>query len=292
MKEELEKMEIDNSFMDDILDTNPESVLDKVQEKFEPNVNEQRIIAELSSGNYDNLVKVLSLLNKEGNTDSICIKDSTVNQASNNCIILADMSSVLKNKLGEPVNLDILNPKKYLKLLEQFRSQDNIFIIDDPENQRFILTNGEVKLFLPKQDTSEDSKEIEIFDTDNAEGICETKIDKDMRKIIKNLSKDQERIDLLIQDNELKAIYIPETAIYTFPEFKKDPKAQNLDETNADISLRCSNFLPVEADNYEFFIMKSGEDNYVAVTDCKVGGVIAVRVQEVLEMATGGNLIF
>jgi hypothetical protein len=156
----------------------------------------------------------------------------------------------------------------------------------------FLLTNGEVKLFLPKQDISEDSKEVETFDIDSAEGICERKIDKETRKIIKNLSKDQERIDFLIQDNELKSIYIPDTAIYTFPDFKKDPNAQNLDETNADLALRCSNFLPVEADNYELFIIKTSDDNYVAITDCKVGGMISVRVQESLELSTGGNLIF
>lgn len=267
------------------------SPLESVTESYQPNVNQQQIIAELTPGDYDNLTKVLNLLNKDSSSDSISIKESTITQGNSDCIIQADITSVLVSKDGNTVNLDIINPKRYLKLLEQFRSNNNVFIIDDDENSRFILTNGEVKLFLPKSDNTLE-QDVETFDISNGVGICQSQIDKDMRKIIKNLSKDQDYVDFLIQENDLKAIHIPDTAIYTFPKFKTDEKAQNLDETNADLALRCSNFLPVEADNYDFYIVKTDEDSYVGITDCRVGGKIDIRVSESLEISTGGNLLF
>jgi len=266
------------------------SPLDSVTNNYQPHVDEKKIIAELRPGDYDNFVKVLQILNKEKDDDVISIKESTVTKGNSDCVIQADMSPVLVNNEGKPVDIDIINPKRYIKLLEQFRSQDNIFIIDDDENSRFILTNGEVKLFLPKSD-NELEKDVESFDIDDSETICEKQIDKDTRRIIKNLAKDQDYIDYLIQDDELKAIYIPDTAVYTFSEYKNDKNTQNLDETNADLALRSSNFLPVESENYQLYILKKGDD-YISLTDCMAGGKIAIRVSESLETATGGNLIF
>jgi len=266
------------------------SPLDSVTNNYQPHVDEKKIIAELKPGDYDNFVKVLQILNKEKDDDVISIKESTVTKGNSDCVIQADMSPVLVNNEGKPVDIDIINPKRYIKLLEQFRSQDNIFIIDDDENSRFILTNGEVKLFLPKSD-NELEKDVESFDIDDSETICEKQIDKDTRRIIKNLAKDQDYIDYLIQDDELKAIYIPDTAVYTFSEYKNDKNTQNLDETNADLALRSSNFLPVESENYQLYILKKGDD-YISLTDCMAGGKIAIRVSESLETATGGNLIF
>src|SRR6056297_815918 len=255
------------------------SPLDSVTNNYQPHVDEKKIIAELKPGDYDNFVKVLQILNKEKDDDIISIKESTVTKGNSDCVIQADMSPVLVNNEGKPVDIDIINPKRYIKLLGQFRSQDNIFIID-----------GEVKLFLPKSD-NELEKDVESFDIDDSETICEKQIDKDTRRIIKNLAKDQDYIDYLIQDDELKAIYIPDTAVYTFSEYKNDKNTQNLDETNADLALRSSNFLPVESENYQLYILKKGDD-YISLTDCMAGGKIAIRVSESLETATGGNLIF
>jgi len=288
-----DNIEIDDVDVADLINNSEEtdSPLDTVTETYTPNVSQQQIIAELSPGNYDNLTKVLNILNKDSGSDTISIKDSTVTQSNSDSIIQADMTSILKNKKGESVSLDIINPKKYLKFLEQFRSNNNVFIINDNENSRFILTNGEVKLFLPKNDNVLD-QEVETYDITDGVSICQKKIDKDMRKIIKNLSKDQDYIDFLIQKDEMKAIHIPDTAIYTFPDYKTDEDAQTLDETNADLALKCNNFLPVEADNYDLYIVKMDDEKYISITDCKIGGKIQVRVSESLELSTGGNLFF
>jgi hypothetical protein len=266
--------------------------LSNINNAFTPNVNEKKIIAVISPGNYDNMIKILQVLNKDKGDDAIIIRNSMIIQSQADCIIEANMSSVLKNKAGELVSLDIINPKKYIKLLEQFKSQDDIFIIDDNENSRYVITNGEVRLFLPKQDSKIEAQEAENFDMTNAQSICTLEVDKDIRRIVKNLAKDQDYIDYLIQDNQVKAIHIPDTAVYTFPNFKNDEKAQKLDETNSDMTLRSGNFLPVEADNYMIYIITLGKDKYASVADCKVGGKIDIRVTELCDLCTGGNLLF
>jgi len=268
-----------------------QSPLESVTESFTPNVEDKKIIAVISPADYDNMIKILQVLTKENTSDSITIKQSNIRQGQTDCIIEANIEKVLKNKNGSFVDLDIINPKKYIKLLEQFKSQDDIYIIQDNENSRFIVTNGEVRLFLPKQDESIVQQETQSFDMTDAALICEFEIDKDIRKIIKNLSKDQEYIDYLIQDNMVKAIHIPDTAIYTFPNYKNDEKAQKLDETNADLSLRVSSFLPIDAENYKVYIVKMNTGKYASMSDCH-SGKIGVRATEVCDLATGGNLLF
>jgi len=265
--------------------------LDSITESFSPNVEDKQIIAAITPADYDNMVKILQILNKENNDESITIKQSQIKQGQTDCVIEANIQEVLKNKNGEFVDLDIINPKKYIKLLEQFKSQDDIFIIQDNENSRYIVTNGEVRLFLPKQDDTNVQQDAQTFDMSGCETICQFEVDKDIRKIVKNLAKDQDYIDYLFQDGKVKAIHIPDTAIYTFPEYKGDLTAQALDETNTELALRSSNFLPVDADIYNVYIIKLTSGKYASVSDCK-SGKIAIRTTEICDLATGGNLLF
>src|SRR6056297_1520687 len=130
----IDEIDINNDDIANLVNNSPEesnSPLDSVTETYTPNVSQQQIIAELSPGNYDNLTKVLNILNKDSGSDTISIKESTVTQSNSDSIIQADMTSILKNKEGKSVDLDVINPKRYLKFLEQFRSNNNIFIIND-----------------------------------------------------------------------------------------------------------------------------------------------------------------
>jgi hypothetical protein len=97
--------------------------LSNINNAFTPNVNEKKIIAVISPGNYDNMIKILQVLNKDKGDDAIIIRNSMITQSQADCIIEANMSSVLKNKAGELVSLDIINPKisiwkKFRKLLK------------------------------------------------------------------------------------------------------------------------------------------------------------------------------
>lgn len=255
---------------------------------FKP-ITTSTIIGEISPADFDNMVKVLNVLIKEKATDSIIIRQSQVKQGNSGCVIWADMTKILHYN-SKFIDLDIINPKKYVASFSQFKNQNNIFIIDDNENSRFIVTNGEIKLFLPKQDNLQ-QQNIDSVDFTNATLITTRMIDKETRKIIKNLSKDQEYVEYLFQDNLLKAMHIPDTAIYLYEEFQKDANANKLDETNSELTLRSSNFLPIDAEGYTIQIIKLQDDTYVVMTECKIGGQINVKIIEQCQQTTGGNVI-
>ena len=260
----------------------------QVESTFEP--EPEIVLTEISPANFDNLTKILAVLSKE-NDDTIMIRDSIITQSSVDNIIQADMSQIFKNKKGELVSLDIINPKKYVNLFTQFSGNNNIFIISDDENSRFIVTNGEIKLFLPKQDSMV-QQNIESFKiSENKEDIANFKIEKQERKIIKNLSKSSDYIEYLIKDNKVKGIHIPDIAIYIFPEYKKDANIQELNENNSDLSLRLNNFLPIEAEQYNTSIIKT-DDHYLSITNCIVGGKIKINAIESIDVSEQGNLIF
>ena len=167
----------------------------------------------------------------------------------------------------------------------------SIFIIDDTENQRFLLTNGELRLFLPKQDNLINNKDIDDIDLTKAEIVCSINIDKSARTIINKLAANADYIEYLVQDNQLKSIYIPDTAIYIFEQFQKDEKTLHLNESTADLNLRVINFLPVEANSYFLTVYKFGQDKYGSITTCKIGGKIDVKIFEHCSLTTGGNII-
>ena len=262
----------------------------QVEDTFKPTEDEEQVITEISPANFDNMTKILAVLSKE-NDDTIMIRNSIITQNSIDNIIQANMSQILKNKKGENISLDIINPKKYVSLFTQFSGNNNIFIVSDDENSRFIVTNGEIKLFLPKQDSIIEQNNETFQISDKKEDIANFKIEKNERKIIKNLSKGSDYIEYLIKDGKVKGIHIPDIAIYIFPEYKKEPGIQNLNENNSDLSLRLNNFLPIEAEQYNTYIVKDN-DKYLSITNCIVGGKIKINAIEIIDESEQGNLIF
>lgn len=248
------------------------------------NGESNNILAEISPAKFDSLVKILSLLDKS--SDMIMINKSSIIQQYNRSILHADVRQIFDNK---DVTIQILNPKKNVKLLKQFKNNTNVYIIDDSENSRYILTNGEIKLFLPKQADS-NLTSIQMPDYSESEQVCETKIDKESSKTILGLADSNNYIEYLIQDSLLKAIHIPDTAIYVLNEFIQDPQTSKLDETTADLALRSNVYLPVTADEYKIHIGKNKDDTYFSYTICDTG-LIKINVYENLDLTTGGNLL-
>lgn len=255
---------------------------------FKPPIeNENNIICQVSPAKFDSLLKVLNvLITDKSSNDSLIIKNSAITQSTSGAIIGADIQDIFgSNK----TNLHILNPKKYIRLFKQFRNNNDIFIINDVENSRFIVTNGEIKLFLPQQAETL-VEEIKLPDLGTCTLICNIKVDKSTRNIISGLAADVDYIEYLIQDNLLKAIHIPDTAIYLFNDYLKDPKAIKLDETNSDLSLRSTMSFPIIAEDYEISIGKQPDGSYISATRCNTG-FIKIDVFEPLEISTGGNIL-
>lgn len=253
---------------------------------FKP-LEENQILCQISPAKFDSLLKVLGvLISDKSSNDSLIIKESQIIQNISGAIVASGLDEIFD---GKKIDLQIINPKKYVKLFKTFRNNNDVFILDDTDNSRFIITNGEIKLFLPKQiETLVEA--VKLPDLSNCVGICSIKVNKTTRNIIMGLAAEAQYIDYLIQDDKLKAIHIPDTAIYLFNDFIGDTKASKLDETNADLALRSISYFSIPAEDYEISIGKQPDGSYVSAMSCNTG-FIKVDVVETLEITTGGNIL-
>ncbi len=246
----------------------------------------QRQLADITPGKFDNLTKVLDIL-KQGKPTAITIKSSFIHENINGAVLVADVNTVFDNT----VDFEITDPKKHIDLFKQFKGNNNIFILDDPENVRFILTNGPIKIFLPKQ-LDQLVAETTPPDIQNATLICRKIVSKEVRDDIKGLGKHATSIEYLIQGGQIKAMHIPDTGIYRFNEFIKDPEVAKLDETNAELVLKSEIFLPVDSDQFDVrIVQKPDTQEYISVTECNAG-IIKMWIYEQLENTTGGSIQF
>lgn len=288
----------DDTNLDEMLTTISQEELDNNQpatpltiDSYCPNLdNGQTMIGKISPAGLDAVMKVLQVLIKEKPVDNLIIRNSTVLQDTGNCIIEGDMSKVLVFE-GNTMDLDIINPKKNVQLFGQFRTSNDIYFIDDDENSKYILDNGEIQLFLYKQDNELTEQATVSYDINDENLVCEFIIDKETRKIIKNLGKDQSYLEYLFHDNQIKALHIPETAIFKFKEYINSPELKGFNETNADLIVRTSSFLPVDAEDYKVRAYKDTDESYLIVTDCQIGGQIDVVIKEKCDITTSGNVI-
>ena len=200
-------------------------------------------ICDLDSTKFDSLQKIIGVLE---NCEYLLIRDGKINQSINTNIISAD----LKNMLGETFNLDIINPRKYLKLFK-LMVRKNIKLYDDSEMNRYIIANNEIKLFLPKKSGSNTP-----FTMPPMKGVGDKITIKDNKKTIKNLIGIGE-IKLLIDEDQLKGILVEGTGIYQFPEYADD----QFDENDCELLISYG-FLSIDAEEYVIYLGKDNNNNY------------------------------
>ncbi len=246
----------------------------------------QEIICELTPAIFDALVKILTLLD---DSNTIYIKDSIICQTIKNgvAILNTDISPLIsEDENKNKINLTILNPKKYLKLFKNIKGNSNVFIIDDKDNKKIIITNDTMKIFLPKQ-IEETIPDIYLPDMNNCELIgTEVEIDKISRTTITSTGSDSEYYNLLIHSNQLKGIYIPETAIILIDKYAKE----NIDENNSELLLKSYAFLSIAAEKYTLYLSKL-DTKYWLVTICNIGNVVDINLYENLTVFSDELLI-
>ena len=99
---------------------------------FKP-MEENEIICQISPAKFDSLLKVLGVLvSDKSSNDSLIIKESNITQNISGAIISSNVEEIFE---GKKIDLQIINPKKYLKLFKTFRNNNDIFILT---NQRVI----------------------------------------------------------------------------------------------------------------------------------------------------------
>ena len=229
-------------------------------------------LCELDTNKFDALQKVISIFE---NCEYILIRNGNVNQTINTNFIIAH----LQNMLGSDFNLDIINPKKYLRLFK-LMVRKNIKLYDDTEMNRYIISNNEIKLFLPKKAGSNTK-----FQQSNMTPVGEGVTIKDNKKTIKNLIGTSE-VKLLVHEDQLKGILVDGTGIYQFPEYAND----TFDEDDCEM-LVSYGFLSIDADEYTIYLGKDKSNNYWIHTAIKIDDNNDIAVLENLTKKNLDNLL-
>lgn len=243
------------------------------------------VLKKISPAKWEALIDILEFLTKDSD-ESVVISNSIImHQLKSGSILKADLKEVFDN---QNIDLHISSPKKWVRLFKMFKNE-NVYIIE--ESNRFIVTNGQTKLFLPRQLNTVVSQ-LEFPDFEHTRNIANQIIQKESRDKIINLSKGLSYIEFLIKDNNIKIVNIPNTALFIIPEFMKDPEIRSLTVDNADLLLRSSTFLPYPAETYQIIIgLNNLNDKYFMVSSCKTQ-LISIEIYEVLNDATGINDLF
>ena len=243
------------------------------------------VLKKISPAKWEALIDILEFLTKDSD-ESVVISNSIImHQLKSGSILKADLKEVFDN---QNIDLHISSPKKWVRLFKMFKNE-NVYIIE--ESNRFIVTNGQTKLFLPRQLNTVVSQ-LEFPDFEQTRNIANQIIQKESRDKIINLSKGLSYIEFLIKDNNIKIVNIPNTALFIIPEFMKDPEIRSLSVDNSDLLLRSSTFLPYPAETYQIIIgINNLNDKYFMVSSCKTQ-LISIAIYEVLNDATGINDLF
>lgn len=287
-----------NQTEDDIFDFsynepqyNPDQLEEKKESILSKTSNEDEFIG-LTSENYkkiqpakwDSLCSIISFLSKDSD-EPIVIENSTIlHSLKNGAVIRVNLQDTFGS---QDITLHVPNPKKWGKLFKSFKNDVYIF----EEENRFIVTNGQIRLFLPKQLTSAVSK-LSFPDFNQTKTITSFTLQSEARNQISWLCGGSNYIELLIQDSQMKAINIPNTALYILPEFVKDKSAQDITVDNAELVLRSSSFLPYPSDMYQIHIgFNNLTEKHFCLSSCR-SQTMNIEIYEVLNDATSLNELF
>lgn len=253
-----------------------------LEEPVKPIVPENmNLIASLTPGAFDAFVKAIEVLQ---DSTAVEIRDSQICQRLKQgiAILMTDISSLFEN---QTVSFTILNPKKYIRFFKNLRGNNHVAILDDVSQQRYIFTNKSIKLFVPKPiEETLDSVTIPDLSSSTQVGTTIT-IDKEVSNQIKGIASGSDSVELIVHENVIKGIYIPETAVYLFEQYAD----QNIDETNADKLLKAYSLLSVPAEEYKISVYATS-DTFHLIQECNTG-VITMNILEGLTLVTDEILI-
>jgi hypothetical protein len=274
------------SFTDDVdIPAGEEEIKeDTISEDFDSLENDNiKLQTKINPVDFKNLVKILDFIIREKSSiDSISISKSKLTQSLNSYLMQFDISSIVSDEL----TLDILNPTKYIKKLRSLNNDNYVQILFDSSKNSFIVTNNEIFIYLPKKDDKLVSNLNKIFEITDFEEICSLKFEKNTRKDIKELASGSGNINLLIKDNLLKVISIPDVGKYILKEHQREKEITKLNIDNSDLALVCSSFLPIDCEEYSFKVVKFKNEKYFTITESLIGNNINVKIIENCSVAT------
>jgi len=142
------------------------------------------VLTSINPAEFDSLIKILNILEKQ---DAIIIEDSKICQSINKGATI--ISTDLEDIIGKNINMHMA-----------IKGNANVDIIDDDEQKRYVVTNGIVKVFLPKQ-----AEELSV-DSRPPDLSTFAPIGKSVE--ISKLGE-SEYCELLVHQNQMKGVYIP-----------------------------------------------------------------------------------
>lgn len=288
MRNKIKQLELNNILCEEYPEDDNLNSLNIISENIEKHYS-GKILKKIPPAKWEAFISILDFLIKE-NDESIIIKDSMISYGfRNNSILRVHMGELFD---GEKINLHISNPKKWTYLFKTLIDKSNntpVYIID--EENKFVVTNGQIQLFLPKQ-VENYVKSLIFPNFDETETITSTNISKDTRDKILKLSRGLTYIEFLIQNQQLKSINIPNTAIFILPEFLNDTETKQLNNLTADLTLRSHAFLPYSAENYLLIVgLNKFNDNYFFYSACN-SNMMKIEIYEPLDNTSGIEQLF
>jgi hypothetical protein len=247
--------------------------------------NDLNLVVDLEPAQFDSFTKILNLLQ---DNSIISIRNSKIIQSvgKGSTFFTTDITSII----GPDLDLDFSSPKRVISVFKLIKSANNIKIYDDAAMNRYKLVSDESIFYLLKSSQEvEDNNSIVPLESDLVV-IGETiSLAGDSKNRAKNyISKtEKDYVDLLIEGNQLKAVYIPDDIIYHFNDFKN----VNLDNANAELLLRSFSFLSIDGEEFHINLTKHN-NRYLVKTMVKTAfsGVI-INVYEYVDPATFADMM-
>lgn len=242
------------------------------------------LIIDLSPALFDQLTKILNLLQ---DNDVISIKNSQIIQTMK--FGSTFFTSNIESLIGPNINLDFTNPKRVISIFKLIKSSSNIKIFDEPDMNRYKLVSDEAifHLIKPAQEVENTQAVIPAFDDLTIIGKAVTLMGDSKTRAKNYISKsEKDFVNLLIEQDQIKAVYIPDDIIYHFPDFKNP----NLTNANAELMLKSYSFLNIDGEEFYIHLTKHN-DKYVIVTQVKTAfEKIIIDVYEYVDVDSFENM--
>lgn len=247
--------------------------------------NSLDLVLDLDPAKFDALTKILNLLQ---DNDVVSIKDSQIVQSIKGGTTF--FTSNIESIIGPNVNLDFTNPKRIIKIFKLIKSASNIKIFNDPDMERYKLVSDEAIFYLSKPNKVVEDALAAIPNRDDLTFLgLPVVLAGDSKSRAKNYvnSSEESHVDLLIEENQLKAVFIPADMIYHFSEFKNP----NIDPENAELSLRSFTFLSIDGEKTDIFLA-THNNKYLIITRVNtVFNGVVFDIYEYVDAVSTTNLL-
>lgn len=208
-----------------------------------------KILTTINYDLYSELTKILNNISQgKESSDIISINNGVLIDATVNGFLKADLT-----KLFGENSIDILHPSHATKLMKLLKGGNEIYFIDDEENNKYVITNTIASISIPK---AFEKKLITIPEI--GEKLSTVTLGSDIVNAIFEAKKmlDAEYVTIHLIDNKIAAI-----SINNDYEYKIDANA----DLNQSKKYKLYDFMPLKSQVYRYEVYKNGGDIWIKI---------------------------